>query len=335
MPSPVSIKDLATAAGVSHSTVSRAIRGAGRVSAATRARILTLAREMGYYPNEAARSLVMGRTKTIGVVVTTIGDPFVTQVVNGIEDAAHEAGYSVFLSSSRNQADREMAVVRVFRQRRVDAVIVTSSRVGSLYGDALAEFGVPIVLINSQHEGRYLYSIAVDDTQGAELAVEHLLQLGHRRIGYVGSETRPVSCTRRKAGYRQALARHGLALDPSLNVQPQAANDLSAGRLGLEMLLPANPSAIFAYNDVIAIGALLEARKQGIAIPDQVSLMGFDDIEATEFVTPTLTTVRQPKADMGRAAVEMVLALLKGDEVSNRWLPGELVVRESTTACPW
>ena len=334
MPSPVSIKDLAAAAGVSHSTVSRAIRGTGRVNANTRARILTLARDMGYYPNEAARSLVIGRTHTIGVVVTSIGDPFVTQVVNGIEDAAHEAGYSVFLSSSRNVADREMEVVRVFRQRRVDAVIVTSSRVGGLYGDALAEFGVPIVLINSQHEGRYLYSIAVDDTQGAGLAVEHLLQLGHRRIGYIGSEARPVSCKQRKAGYQEALMRRGLALDPSLSVLPQAASDLEVGHLGLQMLLPASPSAIFAYNDVIAIGALLEARKRGIAIPDQISLVGFDDIEATEFVTPTLTTVRQPRATMGRAAMEMVLALLKGDEVDNQRLPGELVVRDSTAACP-
>ncbi len=334
MPVQVSIKDVAAAAGVSHSTVSRALHGTGRMSDDTRKRILLVARNMGYYPNEAARSLVMGHTHTVGVVVTSIADPFVTQVVHGIEDAAYVAGYSVLLSASRSIARREMEVVRMFRQRRVDAVIVTASRVGVLYGDALEQFGVPIVLINNQQEGKYLYSIAVDDSEGAELAVEHLLQLGHRRIGYIGSATRPVSSERRELGYRVALGRHDVTPDPQAIVSPQAATDLEVGRLGMRTLLDTRASAVFAYNDQIAIGALLEARARGVAVPEQLSLVGYDDIEATELVRPALTTIRQPKADMGRAAMQMVLALLGGEQVHNQWLHCELVVRESTAVCP-
>ena len=243
------------------------------------------------------------------------------------------AGYSVLLSASRSIARREVEVVRMFRQRRVDAVIVTASRVGVLYGDALEQFGVPIVLINNQQDGKYLYSIAVDDTQGAELAVEHLLGLGHRRIGYIGSSARPVSCKRREAGYRIALGRRGATPDDGLVVSPHAPTDLEVGRMGMRVLAPAHPSAVFAYNDQIAIGAMLEARKLGLAVPDQLSFVGYDDIEATELVLPSLTTVRQPKAEMGRAAMAMVLALLDGEQVHNQWLPCELVVRESTV--PW
>ncbi|MFN2166992.1 MAG: LacI family DNA-binding transcriptional regulator, partial [Anaerolineae bacterium] len=180
---PVTIKDIAEAAHVSHTTVSRALKGHGRISPATAERIQRLALEMGYSPSAIAQSLVNQRTRTIGVVVTTIADPFVINIVNGIEDAAHEAGYSVFLSSSHNDPDREMAVVETFYRRRVDAVIVTASRVGSLYAAYLERFQVPIVLINSQAEGDYLHAVTSDDVQGAVLAVEHLLALGHRRIG--------------------------------------------------------------------------------------------------------------------------------------------------------
>lgn len=330
MPGQISIKDIAEAAGVSHSTVSRALHGRGRVRNSTRARILVLAEEMGYFPDASARSLVVGQTNTIGVVVTTIADPFIAQIVNGIEDAAHDNGYSVFLSSSKLDAQREMAVVCTFRQRRVDAVIVTSSRVGKLYGDDLAQFDVPIVLINSQHESQYLHAVASDDVQGIRLAAEHLVELGHQRIGFIGSAIRPPSSRRRRLGHEATLAQHGLPLDPALVTAPHAATDLEVGQQGLATLLPAGPTAIISYNDMIAVGVMLAARNRGIRIPTDLSLVGFDDIETASFVAPTLTTVRQPKADLGRAAVNMALALLDGQAVEDTRLPCELVVREST-----
>lgn len=332
MSNRVSIRDIAAAAGVSHSTVSRALHERGRMSAATRARILELAQAMGYTPDARARSLVSGQTFTIGVVVTTIADPFVAAVVSGIEHAAHEAGYSVFLSSSHADPEREIAVVETFQQRRVDAVIVTASRIGSLYAAKLEDFQVPIVLINNQQEGEYLHSVAVDDVMGARLAVQHLIDLGHRRIAYIGSEARPVSSRRRLAGFRQALEETGITVEPEGIITPPAAEDLVVGREAFTRLNPFSPTAIFAYNDMTAIGAMLAARELGIDIPGQFSLVGFDDIEATRFLSPSLTTVRQPREMMGQQALEMTLALLNEQSVNDKLLPCELVVRASTAA---
>ena len=330
----VSIKDIAEAAGVSHSTVSRALRGAGRMSDETRRRILELAKEMGYTPDAQARSLVKGRTNTVGVVVTTIADPFVVDVVDGIEDVAQGAGYSVFLSSSHMDPQREMGVVETFRQRRVDAVIVTSSRVGSLYAADLEQFGAPIVLINNQQAGRYLYSVSADEVDGARIATEHLLALGHRRIGYIGSSFRPVSSKRRQQGYREALEARGVALDSAMEALPAVQSDLDAGRRGLEMLWSQRPTAILTYNDMTALGVLQKARQLSIAIPQHLSLMGFDNIEVTQFVTPTLSTVHQPRKTMGRAAMEMALKLLHDEQVeqTNILFSCRLVVRESTAS---
>lgn len=328
---PVTIKDIAEAANVSHTTVSRALKGHGRISPATVQRIRELAEEMGYTPSAVARSLVSQRTQTIGVVVTTIADPFVVEVVKGIEDAAHDAGFSVFLSSSRNDPGREVEVVDVFRQRRVDAVIVSASRVGNLYSANLERFQVPIVLINNQAEGAYLHSVSSDDIQGARLAVEYLLALGHRRIAFIGSGSRPVSSQRRQEGYQQALRAQGLEPESELIVLPAAETDVEAGSRGLAMLPMAGPTAVLAYNDMTAVGVLQEAHERSVAVPMELSLVGFDDIELVQFLRPALTTVHQPRDAMGRAAVEMVLALLQGQEVSDRLLPCQLVVRGSTS----
>jgi LacI family transcriptional regulator/LacI family repressor for deo operon, udp, cdd, tsx, nupC, and nupG len=329
---PVTIKDIAEAANVSHTTVSRALQGRGRISATTAKRIRQIAVEMGYTPSAIAQSLVSQRTRTLGVVVTTIADPFVISIFSGIEDAAHETGYSVFLSSSHQDPEREMAVVETFHQRRVDAVIVTASRVGSLYGAYLDRFQVPIVLINNQAEGEYLYSVASNDVQGTQLAVKHLLGLGHRRIAFVGSAERPFSSERRRQGYAQALHQASMPIDEELVVAPEAPTDIEAGRLGLIELIPARPTAIVAYNDMTAVGALLEARRQGLAIPDQLSLVGFDDIELTQYVFPPLTSVHQPKEAMGKAAVGQAMALLAGQPAGDLLFPCHLVVRGSTAA---
>ncbi|MCP4168595.1 MAG: LacI family transcriptional regulator [Chloroflexi bacterium] len=326
----ISIKDIADAAGVNHSTVSRAIHGTGRMSEETRVRILTLADEMGYSPDALARSLVRGDTRTIGVVVTTIADPFVAQIVDGIEDVAQEAGYSVFLSSSHLHPERELAVVETFRERRVDAVIVSASRVGSLYSENLQRFGVPIVLVNNQGEGEYVYSVSADEVAGARLATEHLLSLGHRKIGFIGSWARPFSSERRKLGCLHCLEELGVKPLPDLIVAPQGESDIEVGRQGLLALLPYNPSAILAYNDMTAVGVYLQARALGLDIPSQLSLVGFDDIDVTQFISPSLTSVRQPRKAMGAAAMRMVLTLLAGNEANDRIFPCELVAREST-----
>ncbi len=331
MKSRVSIKDIAEMAGVSHSTVSRALQGTGRMSDETRARILALADELGYTPDALAQSLVRGRTKTVGVVVTTIADPFVAGIVDGIEQVAGEAGYTVLLGASHMDPHREMAVVENLRQRRVDAVIVTASRVGSLYSDYLQRFGAPIVLVNNMVQGEYLYAITCDQMEGARQATDHLIRLGHQRIAYVGSSIRQHSSRARQEGYEKALRNAGLRLDPALIFMPEATDDVAAGRAALAALWPQHPTAIFAYNDLTAIGVMMAAREMGVRIPQDLSLVGFDDIEATEFITPPLTTVRQPREAMGRAAMQMALALLNEEGIqTHRQLACKLVVREST-----
>ncbi len=332
MKNRVSIKDIAEMVGVSHSTVSRALQGTGRMSDETRARILSLAEELGYTPDALAQSLVRGRTKTVGVVVTTIADPFVAGIIDGIEHVAGEAGYTVLLGASHMDPAREMAVVENLRQRRVDAVIVTASRVGSHYSEYLQRFGVPIVLVNNMVQGEYLYAITCDQMEGARQATEHLVRLGHQRIAYVGSSFREYSSRERQEGYEKALREAGLTLDPNLVIMPEQRNDVTAGRAALAALWPQRPTAIFAYNDLTAIGVLMAAREMGVRIPQDLSLVGFDNIEATQFVSPPLTTVHQPREAMGRAAMQMTLDLLNEEHIENRLLSCRLVVRESTTA---
>lgn len=328
---PVTIKDIAKAAGVSHTTVSRALKDNPAISPETTARIQKLAQQMGYIPSAVAQSLLSQRTLTIGMVVTTIADPFIVQVVEGVEGVAQMAGYSVFLSSSHNNPDQEIAVVQTFRRRRVDAIIVTSSRVGSLYSSQLDEIQVPIVLINNQEEGKYLYSVAVDDMQGAQLAADHLVALGHRRIGYVGVPDRPKSNRRRLAGYQAALEKAAITPDSALILAPEAKDDFNRGQAALESLLAAEATAVFCYNDLTAIGLLVACHQRGVSVPHELSIVGFDDIEAALYTHPSLTTIRQPRLKLGQLAMTMVLDLLNGHEAQDKKLACELVVRQSTS----
>lgn len=328
--SSISIKDIAKAAGVSHSTVSRALRNSPLVNAETATQIQALAREMGYSPSAVARSLVTRRTQTVGLVVTHISDPFGDQVVDGVEDLATRAGYSVFLSSSHGNPEREVAVVETFHRRRVDGVIVLASRVGRLYGERLRELNVPIVLINNEAAGSLGSSVSVDDEQGARLATRHLLELGHQRIGYIGSSLRPPTSLRRWSGYEAEMVRAGLSPDASLAVVPNCQRDIQSGQAGLGHLLAEGVTAVFCYNDRTAIGVLLEAHERGIRLPQELSVVGYDDIEPSWYVTPPLTTVHQPRFEMGRLAMQMLLDLLEGRAVSAQVLPGKLIVRGST-----
>ncbi len=328
---PVTIKDIAKVAGVSHTTVSRALSGNPAISRQTTQRVQKIARQMGYTPSAVAQSLLSQRTRTIGMVVTAISDPFVARVVEGVESIAQAANYSVFLATSHNNPAQEINVVETFHRRRVDAIIVTSSRVGSLYSDRLAQIKIPIVLINNQEEGEYLHSIAANDIVGAQAAVEYLLGLGHRRIGYVGAVNRPRSDQRRKAGYQMALRAAGIEPEPALMRPLTNGTDLELGQQALSLYFEAGATALFCYNDVIAIGLMTACRQQNVSVPDQLSVVGFDDIDPAMYVWPPLTTVAQPRYNMGQQAMEMTLALLEGQEVADLTLACQLVVRQSAS----
>lgn len=326
------IKDIARVAGVSHSTVSRALKGNPAISAETTKRIQSLAQEMGYVPNTVAQNLLSRETKTIGVVVTTIADPFVTEVVEGVEQVAQEAGYSIFLSMSHNNPSQEMAVVETFQRRRVDAVIVTSSRVGHLYSQQLNKIQVPVVIVNNEEEGQYLYSVSADDIAGAQLAIEHLLSLGHRRIAYIEPDGRRTfkSNRRRLTGYQTGLEASGILFDPALVISAELHDDVVMADDALQQLLAAKATAAFCYNDMTAIGLMSACWRSGVQVPADLSVVGFDDLDSAKYVTPPLTTVHQPRQKLGRLAMKMTLGLMDKQKMTNRRLPCELVVREST-----
>ena len=318
-------------AGVTHSTVSRALRNSPLVSGETAARIHQIARELGYRTSAAARSLVTRRSDTIGVVVTNIVDPFIAGVVSGIEETADEHDLSVFLANSNAQPEREVRVAQKFQVRRVDGIIVTASRVGAQYVPLLTHMQVPIVLLNNQHPSQFTHSIMIANAPATLEAMRYLIRLGHRRIAYLGDRSGYQSDEERYSGYRQALSEAGLTAEPWLIVhgdgKPAGAEAPVAGLLAL----PQPPTAIFCYNDMSALGAMRQIRRHGLRIPEDISVVGFDDLYISEYLAPPLTTVRQPMRQMGRMAMETLLQLFAGVESGNEIrVPGELIVREST-----
>ena len=332
---PVSIKDIARAAGVSHSTVSRALADSPLVAAKTKERIQHLAREMGYTPSAIARGLVTQRTDTIGLVVTTIADPFVAEVARGVEETALDGGYSVILCACHAEPERELACVRTLREKRVDAIIVTSSRVGSLYVPLLEQLAVPIVLINNQHAGQYVHSVRNDDRLGGRLVGEHLAALGHRRVAYVGGPPNAYASVRRLEGCRTALREHRGDVPDALVVPGDGQT--GGGTAGAVLLLQRTPrpTAIFCYNDLTAIGALRAIKEAGLRVPADVSLVGYDDIFFAVYVDPPLTTVAQAKHSLGQRAMDLALSILKEQEESvDILLTPRLVERASSAAPP-
>ncbi|MFN8443877.1 MAG: LacI family DNA-binding transcriptional regulator [Caldilineaceae bacterium] len=325
----ITIKDIAKSAGVSHTTVSRALRGDARIAPDTTERIMQLAEELGYVPNLIAQSLNAQRSYTIGMLVASVTDPVVMDFMEGAEDVAQENGYSIFMSQSRNDPLREANIFDTFQRRRVDGMLVVASSAGEKYRAALQQIRIPLVLLDSVEINEKHPAVNVDNIGGARLAVEHLLQMGHRRIGYIGAMDRRLTNLRRQTGYEQSLQQAGIAVDPVWIVHPQAKDDLQRGQIGADHCLAAGVSAIFCYNDQIAIGVLNRCYHKGIAVPQELSIVGYDDIRSASYVNPPLTTVRQPLHELGRTAMRMVLGLIEERPVQNEILDCELVVRES------
>ncbi len=335
----VSIKDIAAAAGVSHPTVSRALRGQGRMSEATRARILTIAREMGYTPNLVARGLVTQRTYSVGLVVTNIRDPFHSEIIRGVEAVVRAHGYSLFLASTTADPDQELEVVRSFVGRDVDGIVIASSQAGDRYAEMLDELGMPIVLINSHAEGDNVHAVRHDDYAGACAVMEHLLDQGFQRIAFLGLGRSSRVHGERRQAWKEALRRRGLDASVAVSAPESTIEhgvtqvvhlvERARGRWGTP------PQAIFCYNDLLAIGAISGLRRLGLEVPQDVAVAGFDDLEVCAHMRPSLTTLRQPRYEMGEDAAQLLLSLLEQDrraqpKPTEKLYRGELQIREST-----
>jgi len=329
-----SIKDIARIAGVSPSTVSRALAGSSRVSAVTRQRIRSIAQELSYTPSQAARSLVMGSSPIIGVISPTLSDPYIAAVMKGIEAASHAAGYQRLVASTQGNDVREIEMVRMLLGHNIAGLIILSSRAGGSYQQVLKQMDAPMIFVNALHTGEQVHNVATDNEHGGWLATSYLIEQGHRRIAHLSGPVAGRSRAARAAGYRRALEESAIPFDPAAILPGNGS--LAAGRKALHwwMAQPAHkrPTAIFCYNDLSALGLMSEAYQQGVKVPEHLSVMGFDNVPVAEVSIPPLTTVEQRSEQLGRLAVDALLASLEEKPVTDIFLRGELIVRSSVTA---
>jgi LacI family transcriptional regulator len=332
---PVTIRDVARAAGVSTATAARALGGYGHASPAARRKVNESARELGYRPNVVARALVSRATTTVGLVVGDIENPFFAAAARGLADVMDAHGYTVLLANADEDAGRERRAVDALRARQVDGMVVVPAPGAS--PEHLAELvaaGVPLVLLDRAVVGVAADSVLVRNVAGARAAVAHLAGLGHRRIGVVSDSPDITSSAERIQGYRQALRAAGIAPEPGLiSIGGPTRDDGEAAALRL-LDRPDRPTAVFTANNFMTVGALRAARSLALSIPEDVALVGFDDLDWTTLVQPPVTVVRQPVADLGRVAGERLLRRLEGDAGPPKRirLDANLIVRGSCGA---
>jgi LacI family transcriptional regulator len=319
------IRDVARTAGVSVATVSRALNGIEKVSAATSARVRAAAGILGYVPHSGARSLSTRRTDTIGVILPDLHGEFFSELIRGIDAATRARGMHLLLSHSHGDPDEAAAVLRAMRGR-VDAMVVMSP-----YADdelmAAVPGGVPTVLLGGEGPDGHA-RFAIDNRAGAFAMTAHLIAAGHRRIAFIAGPPHNVDAEQRLAGYRNALAQHG-----GLAAQVLAGDfgEASGHEAALRLIGEGLPDAIFAGNDMMAIGCLQALREAGLAVPADVAVVGFDDIPVARFLDPPLTSVGVPIAEIGRHAVETCIHILAtGEAGESRTFAPRLVIRASS-----
>lgn len=329
------IYEVARAAGVSTATVSRALNGSAQVAERTRHRITEAITALGYEPNHVARSLVLKATHTIAVLLPDITNPFFPALVKGVQLAADEQGYAVLLAHTGGDPAKEESYFQVLRGQQVDGVLLVGlvSAPESLRG--LVGRGLPVVTLDRPVDLPGSATVRVDHKAGGRLATAHLLELGHHRIAHIAGPKGLTVSQQRRDGYRRALSTHGVAFDEGLVSEGDFSED--GGYRAIEELLRNRGrfTALFAANDLTAIGAMTALREHDLQVPDDVSVVGFDDIHLASYTSPKLTTIRQPIYDMGRAAA-MLLIDARRKKISLRdqttIFDGQLVVRESTRA---
>jgi LacI family transcriptional regulator len=330
--------DIARHVGISQSTVSRALRGDPRVAAATRLRVEQAARDLGYVPNAAARSLITSRTETIAVVLADITNPFFPQLVDVLNDEFGLSGYRTVLLNDRSNATGGTELIPQLSSGSVDGIVFLSSLLTSPVPGIVADRGVPVILLNREVEALDADVVVSDNVGGGALAAESLLKLGHQRIGLIAGPANTSTGRDRERGFLASLQRHGVAFDERLRRESPYSHQ-GGYQAGTELLTGAGelPTAIFCGNDVIAFGVLDAARRLGIAVPEQMSVIGFDDIEMAGWELFSLTTIRQPLAQMAKAAAAMLLARIGAEqplEPRRQVFPAGLVSRATTAVVP-
>jgi len=332
----VTIKDVARQAGVSTATVSYVLNDSVPLSEETRQRVLATVRELDYHPSAVARRLQGKRTDTLGFVLPSrerpVSDPFLLELLAGIADEATQQDCDLLLSTCPQGCTELDVYKRLVKSRRVDGLLLVDTRQHDERLTYLLREDFPFVAFGRSQGSQNFPYVDVDGEEGVAIGMRHLLELGHRRIAFIGLPSPLVFAGHRLSGYRRALARADFALDSSLVVEgdlTQQGGYLAAQRL---LSLSPCPTAIFAGSDLMALGALRAAQERGLVVGRDVSIIGFDDIPLASQAHPPLTTIRQPVYDIGRQVCHMLIALLRGESLADRRviLKPTLVVREST-----
>jgi LacI family transcriptional regulator len=327
------IREVAESAGVSYATVSHVINNTRLVLPETRARVLAAMDALNYRPNALARSLRQGKTNTLGLVLPDSANPFFAEISRSIEDEAFKKGYSVFLCNTELDTQRELFYVDVLSKKQVDGIIFVAAgdQVDSL--EFLVSRNMPVVMIDRNLPNVEVDAVLTDNQLGGYLATRHLLELGHKRIACIAGPSSITPSAERLIGFRKALEEAGLPYDKRLilrgDFHPQSGMEITHSILKRKP----RPTAIFALNDLMALGALRAAAEAGFSVPADLAVVGYDDLELAQYANPPLTTISQPKKEVGVQAVRLLVDRMsrKSRAPSRLVLAPELIVRRSTT----
>ena len=328
------IIDVARAAGVSKSTVARVVSGEpAPVREATRRRVLEAVEQLGYAPNAIAGSLRSDRTYMLALSIPDITNPFWPEVARGVQDAIEAEGYAVVLLNNDWNAAREHKHLQMMRRNQFDGLIINPT---GTVNDDLTALHIPVVVLGSEGYPDF-DTVGSDTLQAGRLALDHLLALGHRRIAFIAGPPRRPKTRTQSDNYRHILGEHGLPFDPDLLVQAEFTQEGGFGAMGRLIALPHPPTAVFAANDIIALGALRAAQQAGLRVPEQLSIIGVDDIYAAATTFPPLTTIAKPKYDIGATAARYLLERIAEQAdgpARHQRLPCQLIARGSTARPP-
>jgi len=330
----VTIKDIAKQASVSINTVSRALNGKPDVNEETKKRIIEIAKRLNYVPNFLAKGLVTKNTKTIGVIISDNSNPFFAKIIKGIEDFARSEGYSIILCNTDEEYEKEEDAIYLLQQKQVDGFLITLTSTQKERIDVLKlkRAEIPFVLLNRHMDNIMTDYVINDNIYGAYIAINHLVKLGYKRIGYISGPPQISSVRERLEGYRKALFENNIEFDNSLikesNLKMEDGTILMRELLELENL----PTAVFTYSDFLAIGVLKAIKEAELKIPEDIALVGYDDIEFSAFLEVPLTTVHQPRYRIGEKGARILINRIEGKgskDLQQIILKPELVIRKS------
>ena len=335
--SKLTLEDIARLSGVSRSTVSRVVNNHPNVSEAVRGRVLDVIKSTGYHPNEAARTLASQRSWMLGLVLprsvsSFFADPYFPRLTQGIAQACNQYDYTLGLFLIGSKEDEQKIFPRVSRTGLLDGIIVQAGQIGDQLIDRLVNSNIPVIMIGRPFHPENVSFIDIDNIKAASNAVSHLIRLGYKRIGVIGGLPGSTVSIDRKEGYSRALRERGFTIDETLIVDADFTE--AGGYLAMQQLLPAKPDAIFAASDLMALGAMRRARDAGLEIPNDIAFVGFDDLPSAASASPQLTTMRQPIAQLGFQAVEILIELIENriEPPYRIIMDTELIIRDSCGA---